>query len=299
MERMEREVDPIIAWPNDAQLAPIIGAMQGLNPSLQLRCATKFTPAREETYKLNTDPTLRTRTVGPFTSEYLTYAGTALDVFTVVMPDPPDDKMMSGLTEVNRESYTERTDIGKFRVGPRRIERTADGNLLVRPRARNASRAADQFNLAWQGHYSENQEGMLDQIGRIVNRWGIFRKRHELWEVETAYLPGYFAAKYENNEVIWDPRRPRGDYAYWRTTPVGTVAYIDRYDLPIEEHYARARAILAAGSEFAIVGDVERGAVRVFRLSGVETHTKDFRLPEMPWFEVPIGRVVSTEGREP
>jgi hypothetical protein len=42
-----------------------------------------------------------------------------------------------------------------------------------------------------------------------------------------------------------------------RTIPVGTVSYIDRYDLPLETHFARARDIVAMGAEYAIVGDVE------------------------------------------
>ena len=37
----------------------------------------------------------------------------------------------------------------------------------------------------------------------------------------------------------------------------------------IEHHYARALAILEAGSEFAVVGDVEAGELRVFRMSGM------------------------------
>ena len=119
-----------------------------------------------------------------------------------------------------------------------------------------------------------------------------------MWEVDTAYLPEYFAVGYEDREIKRDPRRPRGNHDFWRTIPVGTISYI-RYDVPIDEHHARARAIISVGSEFAIVGDVERGEVRVFRLSGVRLHMEDFRLPEMPWFDVTIGRVQQTERRVP
>jgi hypothetical protein len=51
-----------------------------------------------------------------------------------------------------------------------------------------------------------------------------------------------------------DPREPQNDHDFWRTIPVGTVSYIDRYDLPLETHFARAREIVAMGAEFAVVG---------------------------------------------
>lgn len=146
--------------------------------------------------------------------------------------------------------------------------------------------AASRFGLAYEGLYTRTNIP-IEQIGRIQGRWGILRDRHEVWEVDYGYLPEYFSADGRRSE---DPRLPDDDHDYWRTTPVGTISYIDRCDLPIETHYARARAIVAAGSEFAIVGDIERGELNVFRLSGVERHTEDFRLPEMPWFDVPIGR---------
>ncbi len=288
-----RAVDPIIIWPANAQLAPIIAEMHRLNPDLNLlRLATDFMPAYQRQLRRGDTGELYIETVGPSTSEYLVYDGNTTDVFTIAMPEPVDDEFMSGLTEQNREGPPVKTDLGRFQTGPWRIERTADGDLLIRPRAWSACRAADSFNFAWQGMFEGNQRGMIDQIGRFVNRWGIFRERHELWEVETAYLPEWFAVRHDDHgNFVRDPRRPHGNQGFWRSTPVGTVSYIDRYDLPIEEHFARAQAIVVAGCEFAIVGDVERGELRVFRASGVETRTEKFRMPEMPWFEVPIGRV--------
>ena len=274
-------VDPIIAWPASSKLRPMMNNLQGLNPSLNLQCGIDVTEASEETYTIDDDPEEHTKTVGPYEAEYLVYDGTASDVFTIVIPRPVTQDEMSGLTEVNRESWEAETDIGDFQTGPRRIERTADGNLLIRPRSWSVEQANGRFAIRFHG-----DDMPFGAIGRFQARWGIFRERHELWEVDFGWLPEWFGIE---ERRAHDPRLPKGDEEYWRTTPIGTFSFIDRFDLPIEAHYARARAILAAGSEFAVVGDIEHGEVRVFRLSGVELHTEDFRLPEMPWFEVPVG----------
>jgi hypothetical protein len=105
------KVGPIIVWPGGEgdELRAIIGELQELNSQLGLRCAlavrqdrdfSEFVPeAREEQRKIYEE-------CGD--SEYLVYDGTAFDVFTIVMPEPPDDKRMSELTDLNRE--TDRAD---------------------------------------------------------------------------------------------------------------------------------------------------------------------------------------------
>lgn len=70
-------------------------------------------------------------------------------------------------------------------------------------------------------------------------------------------------------------------------TPIGTISYVCKGDLSLETQIERARAIVAAGSEFAIVGDLERLEHRVYRMDGVKIETDKFTLPEMPWFDVP------------
>jgi hypothetical protein len=56
-----------------------------------------------------------------------------LTFVTIATPQPPDDEMMNGFSDVNREWSTKETDAGEFRTGPRRIERTPGGSLLIRP----------------------------------------------------------------------------------------------------------------------------------------------------------------------
>jgi hypothetical protein len=85
-------------------------------------------------------------------------------------------------------------------------------------------------------------------------------------------------------------KRRQSNHEFWRTTPIGTISFVDKHDLPLEEHHARARKIVARGSEFAAVVSLEHSDVQVFRMSGVtrHRHPEKFRLPEWPWFDVPI-----------
>jgi hypothetical protein len=277
-------IDPIIVWPGGSpRLAPMIAEMQRLNPSLGLRCATSTSPAREERYYVDGGEQVETRIVGPFMSEYLLYAGTDLHVLTIAMPEPPDDDMMSGFNEVNREWCHPDTDLGNFRSGPRRIERTANGSLLIRPRSTAMEALFGRFGWAYQ-----EGDAPVGEIIRMKSRWGIYHDPHELWEIDFAYLPQWvFNRGLDGKHLPNDPREPKNDFEFWRTIPIGTVSYIDRYDLPLETHFARAREIVAMGAEFAVVGDVETSELHIFRMSGVVRTFDDVRIPELHWFDVP------------
>jgi hypothetical protein len=115
-----------------------------------------------------------------------------------------------------------------------------------------------------------------EQIGRMQKYWAIFRDPFEMSEVEYGYMPA----------DLFDRVGERTDEEYWRTTPIGTICYIDQYDLPIDIYYARAREIMKAGSEFAIVGDMQTGELRAFRVDGMQSSFLDIHVPEMPWFDV-------------
>jgi hypothetical protein len=251
--------DPIIYWPGKAgTLAAIIPDLAQLNPHLDLRL-------------VNDDDG---------EGKFLSYAGSALDVVTIALPRPPSIQIMSDLTNLNKDWMGYQTEIGVVRVGPRRFERTARGDLLLRPKSWNVVEASTRFGRHYQCHTpSAATPGRMpqEQIGRIQKYWAIFRDSYELWETEYAYMPA----------DLFDRVRTRTDEEYWRKTPIGTICYIDQYDLPIDVHYARAREIVMAGSEFAIVGDMQRGELRVFRIDGVQSSFEDIRVPEMSWFDVP------------
>jgi hypothetical protein len=135
---------------------------------------------------------------------------------------------------------------------------------------------ADYFARVYQERMTCPDPRDIDWIRRFQSRWGIYRDSYELWEVEFAWFDDTFMTARKTN------------FAYWRTTPVGTIAYIDEYDLPIADHYARAKAIVAAGSAFAIVGDVNVGELRIFRSDSITRHTNDVRIPEWSWFDIPV-----------
>jgi hypothetical protein len=262
----------------------MIAEMQRLNPGLDLRCGISKEPDDEDFARFKASSGfIRDRVAESEISESLLYAGTALDVVTIAMPEPPDDDMMSGLTEVNRESYHSDTDLGTFRFGPRRIERTAEGSLLIRPRSRATELLFGSFGWAY-----KRKPAPVGKILRISSRYGIYHDPYELWEVDFAYVPEWvFGRAPDGTELPRDPRSPDNDHDFWRIIPIGTVSYIDQYDLPLETHFARAREIVALGAEFAVVGDVEAGELHIFRMSGVVRTFEDVRLPELYWFDVP------------
>jgi hypothetical protein len=213
-------------------------------------------------------------------SQFLAYAGSALDVVTIALPQPLSDQCYSALTDVNKDWMGYETEIGEVRVGPRRFERTATGDLLLRPKSWATVEAGSRFSAHYQCHTANSPKPRRmpeEQIGRIQKYWAIFNDPHEMWEVEYAYMPANF----------FDHVGKRSDEEFWRQTPIGTICYIDEFDLPIDEHYRRAREIVKAGSEFAIVGDLQTSELRVFRVDGVQSSTEDIRVPEMPWFDVP------------
>jgi hypothetical protein len=275
-EIRQYHVDPIIMWPSVTAL-PLrdwIGEMQRLNPQIHLRCATStWEPDKTKLHPMTAAQMCKDIAESP-PQEYLIYDGTSLDVVQIRMPYIPSDQAMSGLGDLNKEGFSPVTDIGNFEGGPRRIERLPDGGLLIRPRSRAVDEAAGAFSWAYQKRFEGKQQ--IDQMLRFQRSWGIFRDPCELWEVEFAYfMPGYL---YRTNV----------DEEYWRTIPIGTISYIDRYDLAIEDHYARAQAIVAAGSSFAIVGDVEKQTLRIFRKDSVTHHVEAVRIPEWPWFDIPV-----------
>ncbi len=136
------------------------------------------------------------------------YDGTELDVVMIAIPEPQDDEMMSGFTEVKRKWSTGETDFGKLRTSPRRIERIPDGSLLIRPRSKTVEDLFTSFGSAYQ--YSDDYP-----IGHIQSRRGIYHDTHELWEVDFAYMPEWvFNRGYDGKHLPPDPRTqsaPRGD----------------------------------------------------------------------------------------
>jgi hypothetical protein len=87
-----------------------------------------------------------------------------------------------------------------------------------------------------------------------------FAAENEIWAVDVACLPPKHRLDAEG--------RPK-KYGEWLRTPLsGIISYIDRDDLPIEDHILRARVAVMLGCSFAIIADIERGELRVFQYVG-------------------------------
>lgn len=206
--------------------------------------------------------------------KYLLHQGSERDVVAIVMPAPPSDELLDALTEGN---YDWMPAVGDFHKGARRFERTVDGNLRIRPHTWELEQSGyGQFNRARQPQ--KRSSATRDQIDRISKRWFIFRPNGEAWAVDFGYMPADYLNETDD----------RSDSEFWRTVPVGTVCYIDGFDLPVDEHHRRAQEIVSAGSEFAVVADVQKGDLRIFRPDSVECWSEDVCIPEMPWFKIPV-----------
>lgn len=123
--------DPVIYWPDKSgTLAALIPDLAQLNPHLHLRLVNDVAED----------------------GEFLRYAGSALDVVTIALPQPLSDKFYSTLTDFNKDWMGYETEIGEVRVGLRPFERTSNGDLLLRPKSWNAVEASMRFSRAFQCH---------------------------------------------------------------------------------------------------------------------------------------------------
>jgi hypothetical protein len=100
--------DPVIYWPGESRtLAAFISDLTRLNPHIDLGLVNH---ADKD-------------------GEFLSYAGSALDVVTIALPQPLSDQFYSDLTDLHKDWMRYETEMGKVQVGPRRFERTSDGHL--------------------------------------------------------------------------------------------------------------------------------------------------------------------------
>lgn len=165
--------DAAIRWPPEIEpkLGAVIGELQRLNPGLGLRWAHEGDASGDG-----------------YEAEYLLHNGSEREVHIIVMPEPPSDDLVGGFTNCNYEWLrAHQTNLGSFRTGKRRFERTADGNLRIRPFTWELEEAgAGRFN--WARQHVKNAPEAIDQINRIARSWFIFRPPYdEIWEVAIAH----------------------------------------------------------------------------------------------------------------
>lgn len=247
-------VDRVIRWPN--RLRQLIGALQELNPDLGLLAID---------------------------GQYLAFARAAADdVVRLKLPDPVSERLIVDLTDLNREELDMLSSGGTtLRTGPRRIERAAHDELVIRPLSPAVQQACAAFAHSYQTDPSGAPRPVSDRLRRIVPRWGVMGPGGAVWEVDFGYLPSSYLRQTDGSRA-----HPR--LRIWRTVPIGTICYIDAHDLPLGEHFARAQTTIEAGAGFAVIGDLVAGNLKVFRADSIQTFENSLRLPEMDWCEVPV-----------
>jgi hypothetical protein len=276
------EPDPVIVWPNaEPRLSTIIADLQRLNPALRLRYAVEHRQLHDETYLIidAAGNKLRETTKRVATSsEFLVHHGRGLDVLQLCMPLPVTDTLFHAVCSANSGYLQPTTDLGVFNTGPRRIDRVVPEELQFRPQSKFVEEALIAFSDA--SRFPADKRDMLVDGFQIKGPWG-FYVEGQIWTVDFACLP-------RGHQLDEDGRLKK--YPEWLRTPLlGTISYIDRHDLPFEEHLMRARMMLADGCSFAIVADIERGEVHIYQMS----HTivsEAVRLAHLSWFDIPIGR---------
>jgi hypothetical protein len=276
------ERDPIVVWPDtEPRLRTIIADLQRLNPALGLRCAVEHREPHDETYLLIDTAGNRVRETKKQalqTLEFLVYEGHGLEVLTLSMPQPITDSLYHAICSANSRYLQRYTDLGVFNVGPRRIDRIKPEELQFRPQSKCVQAALIAFTAACQ---RPTDMGDVAVDGpQIKGPWGLYVE-DQIWTVDFACLPP--------RHQLDEDGRPK-KYPEWLRTPlIGAISYVDRHDLPIEDHLLRARVMLVLGCSFAVIADIERGNLHIHQMSDTVV-SESVRLPHLCWFDIPVSR---------
>ena len=274
--------DPIIVWPDiEPSLRTLFTDLQRLNPSLDLRYAIEYREAYDETYLLIDaagSKVRQTKTWASRDAEYLIHRGTGLDLVTLSMPEPVTDALYHAICSVNTTFRLSSTDLGVFKVDPKRVDRLGPEELQIRPRSRSVQNALSAFSDACLRPTDDND--VQSEGPQIKGPWSFYIE-DEVWGVDFACLPPRHQLDRQGRQKT---------YLEWLRTPLlGVISYVDRNDLPIKRHLLRARQMVIVGCSFAVVADIERGEIHISQASNAVV-SEPIRLPQIPWFDIPVGR---------
>jgi hypothetical protein len=245
---------PLIAWPQptpDDNWQPLeaqIDAMRVMNPGLELSIL---------------------KDVNGMT--YLQHSGSGLDVVRIDIPRFTD-KLSTALTTYNeQQSRVTLTDGRRARLGIRRIERTATGAILARPRSSSVQRVNNALARAFHAAYG------WEMMDKCFAGWCILPgDGEEIWEYEWSY---WAAGK----DAAFKGRKLR-DRDYWAVFATGMIAIRDQYDISREEMQARCLQAVQMELVWCLLLDQEHHDLIVYRPDDVERYTdiEGWTLPEMP-----------------
>jgi transposase len=250
---------PLIAWPQPApdddwlSLEDSINEIWHMNPGLELAIV---------------------KDVHGIT--FLQHPGSGLDVVRIDIPRFPDT-WASLVTAYNEQhSRVTLTDGRQARVGIRRIERTANGGILARPRSADVHRVFNALGRAFHDAYGW---AMLD---KCFPGWCVLPGADgaEVWEYEWSYWAAGKDAAFESPE-----RRKLKYRDEWAVLPTGMIAIRDQFDLPRADLEARCAKTVAMGVVWCILMDQEEHDLVVYRPDDVPARRTDIEgwtLPEMP-----------------
>lgn len=194
----------------------------------------------------------------------------------ITLPYQMPDRMASNFTEYNEKAMRVQLIDGRHaRMGIRRIERTATGSLLVRPRSAAVQRVHAGLGKAFYEAYG------FEMLDKFFAGWCILPTEdgEEGWEFNWSYWAAGKDAAFAPPE-----RRKLRDRAYWAVLATGMIAVRDRYDLGRDEWLARCNKAVEMGVVWSILIDLEHHDLLVFRPDDVERHTdiEGWSLPELP-----------------
>jgi hypothetical protein len=207
------------------------------------------------------------------------------------MPYRAGDYLTTALTDYNAQRlHVTLEDGGRATIGARRMERTASGSLLIRPRTWAVTLAANAIAGALEACFGKFADMHFPGWCVLPSDDG-----EEYWEFEWSNWA-------QTHEVAW--KRPdgsqRSNREYWAQLATGLIGVRDRYDLSGEEIEERCRKAVAMGVAWCVLIDQEERRLSVSRAGRLERveSVEGWALREIPEMVWKLSWVDGNTGRE-
>jgi hypothetical protein len=198
---------------------------------------------------------------------------------SIALPVPLSDDLLIALTERNYEWWpVEFKDGVKRQSGPWRMERSAAGELIVRPKSWLEGGVLSGFSIA---------RSLAKSGAFFTARWGFAPSAEgaEVWEIDSAH-----ASEQTWERIMARHHETKSETESWHIPPDLAINVIDRDDFPVDTHLQRARTMARAGAKVVAVCDLVAETITLIRAGGDERLERPERwsLPEIPGVELPF-----------